>query len=272
MNSLLLTDGYKTDHRRQYPQNTTKVVSNWTPRGSRKEGINKVVNFGLQAFIKKYMIEDFRDNFFNRSKESVLKEYTDMMNSYLGPNQVGEKHIADLHDLGYLPIAIYSVPEGHQVPLRVPMFSLFNTKDEFFWLTNYFETIISTSVWLPMTSASIAKQYREQMDSWAKKTSSVPEFVDWQGHDFSMRGMAGLEAAQMSGAAHLLSFYGTDTIPAISYLQKYYNATGLIGGTVSSTEHSVASMNTIYNEIIEEYKVEVTYDDNNNIIKEIEIK
>src|SRR5690606_3285764 len=70
-------------------------------------------------------------------------------------------------------------------------------------------------------------------------------FVDWQGHDFSMRGMAGLEAAELSGAGHLLSFTGTDTIPAIDFMEKYYNANSdneLIGGSVAATEHSVMSM------------------------------
>ena len=59
MNPLLLTDGYKVDHRRQYPTNTTLVYSNWTPRKSRIEGIEEVVFFGLQYCIKKYILHDF---------------------------------------------------------------------------------------------------------------------------------------------------------------------------------------------------------------------
>lgn len=30
--TILLTDGYKLDHRRQYPEGTQYVYSNWTPR------------------------------------------------------------------------------------------------------------------------------------------------------------------------------------------------------------------------------------------------
>lgn len=33
--AILLTDGYKLDHRRQYPENTEYVYSNWTPRGTK---------------------------------------------------------------------------------------------------------------------------------------------------------------------------------------------------------------------------------------------
>lgn len=247
MNPLLYTDGYKVDHRRQYPNQTTLVYSNWTPRKSRIEGIDKVVFFGLQYFIKKYIIEEFQTNFFNKSKKEVCKQYSRRINNYLGENSVGIKHIEDLHDLGYIPMVIKALPEGVEVPIRVPMFTMYNTLPDFFWLTNYFETLLSTTVWLPCNSATIAKKYRKILDKYAQETSSISEFVDWQGHDFSMRGMAGLEAAIISSAGHLLSFTGTDTIPTIDFFETYYNADSdleLIGGSVAATEHSVMCMGT----------------------------
>lgn len=247
MNPLLYTDGYKVDHRRQYPDNTTLVYSNWTPRKSRIEGINEVVFFGLQYFIKKYIIEEFKTNFFQQPKEAISRKYARRINNYLGENQVGVAHIEALHDLGYLPMVIKALPEGVSVPIRVPMFTMYNTLPEFFWLTNYFETLLSTTIWMPCNSATIAKQYRTILDKYATETSSIPEFVDWQGHDFSMRGMAGLEAAVMSASGHLLSFTGTDTIPAVDFLEEYYNANSdkeLIGGSVAATEHSVMCMGT----------------------------
>lgn len=252
MNPLLLTDGYKVDHRRQYPEGTTLVYSNWTPRKSRIEEIDEVVFFGLQYFIKKYILEDFETYFFKQPKEKVINEYKRRINNYLGENQVGTKHIEDLYDLGYIPMVIKALPEGESVPLRIPMFTMYNTLPEFFWLTNYFETLVSAVVWMPCTSATIAKQYRTLLDKFARETSSIPEFVDWQGHDFSMRGMAGIEASLISASGHLLSFWGTDTIPAINFLEDYYNANSdleLIGGSVSATEHSVMCMGTIDDEL-----------------------
>ncbi|MFK7799963.1 MAG: nicotinate phosphoribosyltransferase [Aureispira sp.] len=260
MNPLLYTDGYKVDHRRQYPDNTTLVYSNWTPRKSRLEGIDKVVFFGLQFFIKKYILEDFQNNFFNQPKDQIVARYARRINNYLGPNKVGTEHIAALHDLGYLPMVIKALPEGASVPIRVPMFTMYNTLPEFFWLTNYFETLISATVWMPCTSATLAKKYRTILDHYAQKTSSIPEFVDWQGHDFSMRGMAGLEAGTMSSAGHLLSFTGTDTIPTIDFLEEYYNANSdeeLVGGSVAATEHSVMCMGT-NSEELETFKRLVT--------------
>jgi len=247
MNPLLYTDGYKVDHRRQYPDKTTLVYSNWTPRMTRIKGVDQVVLFGLQYFIKKYMIADFNANFFKQPKAEVCKKYQRRINNYLGENSVGIQHIEDLHDLGYLPMVIKALPEGVSVPIKVPMLTMYNTKAEFFWLTNYFETILSTTLWLPCNSATIAKQYRKILDKYANETSSVLEFVDWQGHDFSMRGMGGLEAATVSSAGHLLSFTGTDTIPTIDFLEDYYNAnsdTELVGGSVAATEHSVMCMGT----------------------------
>jgi len=246
-NPLLLTDGYKVDHRRQYPNGTTLVYSNWTPRKSRINGIDEVVFFGLQYFLKKYIIQEFNDNFFSQPKAEILQKYQRRINNYLGNNAVGIDHIEALHDLGYIPMIFKALPEGVSVPIRVPMFTMYNTKPEFFWLTNYFETILSTTIWMPCNSATIAKEYRKILDTYANETSSIPEFVDWQGHDFSMRGMAGLEAALVSASGHLLSFTGTDTIPAIDFLEQYYNAnsdTELVGGSVAATEHSVMSMGT----------------------------
>lgn len=247
MNPLHYTDGYKLDHKRQYPENTSLVYSNWTPRKSRLKDVDKVVFFGLQYFLKKYIIEDFQKHFFDKDKKEICSKYTRRINQYLGENSVGIKHIEDLHDLGYIPMVIKALPEGSQVPIRVPMFTMYNTLPEFFWLTNYFETLLSTTIWLPCNSATIALQYRLFLEQYAKETSSVPEFVDWQGHDFSMRGMAGLEAATLSSAGHLLSFKGSDTIPSIDLLEDYYNADSeheIIGGTVPATEHSVMCMGT----------------------------
>ncbi len=247
MNALFLTDGYKLDHRRQYPTGTSLVYSNWTPRKSRMEGLDEVVFFGLQYFLKKYLIEDFNQHFFSQPKEQVVAKYARRINNYLGEHSISFDHIEALHDLGYLPIVFKALPEGASVSLRVPMFTMYNTLPEFFWLTNYFETLLSTVIWLPCTAATIAKKYREILSEYAEKTSTAPEFIQWQGHDFSMRGMAGLEAGIIASAGHLLSFTGTDTLPAIDFLEEYYNANSdleLIAGSVAATEHSVMCMGT----------------------------
>lgn len=252
MNTLHLTDGYKVDHRRQYPEGTELVYSNWTPRKSRIEDTEEVVFFGLQYFIKQYLMKEFDEGFFKRPKAEVLVTYRRRIDNYLGKGAVSMEHIEALHDLGYLPLEIRALPEGMLVPVRTPMFTICNTKLEFFWLTNFLETLLSCILWLPCTSATTAFLYRRLLNDYAARTGGDLQFVPWQGHDFSFRGMAGLEAAVLSGAGHLLSFTGTDTIPAIDFLEEYYNADSdkeLIGGSVPATEHSVMCMGTQDGEI-----------------------
>lgn len=65
--AILLTDGYKLDHRRQYPENTEYVYSNWTPRSCHyyPEATEGAVVFGIQYFIKEYLMKQFQQDFFN---------------------------------------------------------------------------------------------------------------------------------------------------------------------------------------------------------------
>ena len=242
-------DFYKADHKSQYPKGTTKVFSNFTPRSSRLEGVDKVVFFGLQYYIKEYLVNRWNDTFFKLPKSEVVLAYNRRMkNAFLN---VSCEHIEALHDLGYLPIEIRALPEGVSVPLRVPMFTITNTHPEFFWLTNYLETQLSAALWQACTSATIAKEYKTLFLNAMKQSGGPEDFVTFMGHDFSYRGMSSGESAEVSGAAHLLSFQGTDTIPAIDFLEKYYNADSdkeLIGCSVPATEHSVMCMGSQENE------------------------
>ena len=243
--SILLTDGYKLDHRRQYPEGTEFVYSNWTPRSCQyfPEASEGTVVFGIEYFIKKYLLEEFNKNFFNRPKEEVIEEFSRRINTFLGPNQVGVNHISALHDLGYLPIEIKALPEGTLCPIGVPTLTIVNTLPEFFWITNYLETLMSACLWLPMTSATSARLYKKRLMEHALKTGFHDQpGLDFLCHDFSMRGMAGIEAAVMSGLGHLTSFTGSETIPALEAAEEYYNADAdseLLAGTVPATEHSV---------------------------------
>ncbi|TPG68585.1 nicotinate phosphoribosyltransferase [Brevibacillus laterosporus] len=259
--ATLLCDFYKVSHKDQYPKGTEELVSTWTPRTSRIKGINRVVAFGFQAFIKEFLINYFNKNFFSRPKQEVLNEYKRVIKYTLGVEAPDASHIEQLHELGYLPIHIKAVKEGTLVPIKVPMLTIENTKPEFFWLTNYLETLMSAQLWMPTTSATLAFEYRHILESYAKKTNGDTSGVPFQGHDFSMRGMSSLEAAKASGAGHLLSFTGTDTIPAIMYLEEYYNADiekELVGTSIPATEHSVMCANgTNEYEVIKRFITEI---------------
>ena len=240
---VLLLDGYKLGHPRQYPEGTEMIYSNLTPRGTRREGYSDgVILFGPQYFIKRYLLDAFQRDFFDRAVDDVVKEYRRRCDAYLGPGAVETDRIAALHDLGYLPLEIRCLPEGTLVPYGVPALTINNTLPEFFWLTNMLETLMSAVLWKPCTTATTARQFWLRFQEYAKKTGADPEFVPFQGHDFSMRGMSGPEDAALSGAAHLLYFVGTDTVPALDLLEQYYEIDAtreLLGVSVPATEHSV---------------------------------
>jgi nicotinamide phosphoribosyltransferase len=249
MNSLFLTDGYKTGHHQQYPQGTNKVYSNWTPRGNRyaPRGCDKVVSFG-QQMVMRWLDDHFKENFFSQPKDLVCNEIKTELSMYLNTDY-DVSHFEALHDLGYLPVEVKSITEGMEVPLRVPVLTIQNTGD-FGWVTNFLETILSNMLWQPMTSATIALLYKRILVGGAKETDkdNIP-FVDFQGHDFSMRGMGGFMSTILSGMGHITSFSGSDSLPVIGASRQYYNEDGFVVGSVNATEHSVMCAGTKDDEI-----------------------
>lgn len=248
INPLHATDFYKTGHVRQYPDGTELVYSNLTARSDKLAKMlpdfdHKVVFYGLQGVCQWLLIDMWNREFFSKPKEQVAERYARRLKNALNLETVDVSHVEKLHDLGYLPVVIKAVPEGSRVDIRVPVFTIQNTHPDFAWLTNYLETQLSAESWKCVTTATTAYEYRRLLTDYAKRTGSPLDFVDWQGHDFSMRGQSGIHDATQCGGGHLLSFKGTDTVSAIDYLEDFYRgAETFIGGSVPATEHSVMCM------------------------------
>ena len=242
---LFETDAYKLGHRNMSMAagKTTRILANFTNRGSRIPGIDKVVHFGLQAFLQSYCVDAFAP-FFDADEDAAVAEYQETLDSILGPNTIGTDHIRALHRKGHLPLSFSTLPEGTRVPVRIPTILIENTDPDFFWLVNYVETVLSASIWQPATSATQADACRGVLDAAAETTGSAPASVNWQLHDFSFRGMAGTEAAAASGAAHLLSFMGSDSLASIDWVRRYYPSAagtpnGQVLGSIPATEHAI---------------------------------
>lgn len=245
-NPMLLIDFYKAVHAEMLPQNITKSVSYFTPRMSRVKRWDKVVMFGLQGFIKEYLIDYFNDNFFNVPLETVMGEYTRIMDNTLGKNAYNPKKIENLHNLGYLPIEIVALPEGTLVPMHVPMFGITNTHKDFAWLPQSLESLISAEMWHPMLAANVGYTYRQIVNKYYDETcdDNIPRAKALGAFDF--RGEECLQSATKAGAGWLLSFLNTATVPAIPYLENYYNCDCTkepVGFGSPSTEHSVMCSN-----------------------------
>lgn len=245
-NPLLLIDFYKACHAEQYPQSLTRMVSYYTPRMSRLSDIDEVTLFGLQGFIKEYLVEGFNDNFFNRPEEEVMDEYERIMFYTLGRNACDVEKIRKLHRLGYLPIAIAAVPEGKRTKVGVPQIEIWNTHPDFVWVVNTIETMLSCSMWHTQVAAEVGRRYRKIVDKWVERTCDSTVNPRKMIGDFSMRGQHSVESATKASAAWLLSFDNTATVPAIMWLEDNYNCDctkEVVGFGAISTEHSVMCSN-----------------------------
>lgn len=242
INSHLTIDGYKICHRQSYPPGTELIFSNLTPRKTyRKEKPEGVVFFGLQYYIKRFLIDEWNNSFFSQPIEKVVDSYLRRLNNYLGPNKIGAQHLIDLHALGYLPLEIRALKEGSVVPYKVAPMVCWNTHKDFFWLTNYLETIWSVTIWPLSTTATTAKLFRDLAEKYAVLTTGKTDFVKFMNHNFSYRGCMGHEAATMIDAGWLTASVGSDTVPGIDFVEQYYNANSdkeLVSCSVVALEHS----------------------------------
>lgn len=258
----LNADAYKASHIYQYPSATQYLMLNLTPRGDKWFNTpletDGVVAFGIQRFVKDYLVDHWNATFFERDKKEAVDEILEVMNGVLGADAIGREHWEELHDLGYLPVAVYSVEEGTIVPMRVPMIVFKNTVEGFHWVAGYLEDAFSAEIWKACTIATIALHYKRICKSWADKTCDNDFHLPWQCHDFAMRGMSGLTDDAFNAVGHLTSFKGTDSFPAVYTAKRAYGqfmTVSDIGNSVPATEHSVMCANIAWeggNELIEE--------------------
>lgn len=251
INIATACDFYKVSHKPQYPLGASLIYSNFTPRSAslfKQAGFdNKILWVGMQRFLIQYLIEEWNE-FFTTERSIAVKKYKRRLVSALGPDYVTTDHIAQLHDLGFLPVEIKSIPEGSIVDIGVPVFTIHNTLPSFFWVVNYLETLLSTELWKCTTVATIALQYKKLFDVYALKTTGSTAGTEIQGHDFSFRGMSGVHDAANSSIGHIVPFVGSDTIPAIDTVEYYYGDDAentLIACSVNATEHSTACSNIL---------------------------
>ena len=250
MNPFLLTDFYKLTHILQYRPELRELTSYLTPRGSRLKGVDKVVFFGLSAYVHSYVVENFNDNFFNRPWWDSCNEVKEVLKEGLGYSDGMIFKTLDnlhaLHELGYLPVEINAVPEGTLVPMGVPCLEIKSTNPQFFWVGQALEASLSAAIWHPMVSATIAREYRKIARGafFATVENGIDERTAMC--DFSMRGQESNESAVNASVAWLTSMWNSSTVAARKHIKDVYTklstrdkmSNSIIRG-LTSTEHSV---------------------------------
>jgi nicotinamide phosphoribosyltransferase len=224
-NIILNTDSYKVSMFKQYPVGTTGVYSYIESRGGRYD---RTVFFGLQAFIKEYLLEPISQGDIDIADE-ILTAHGEPF------NRAGWQYILDKHN-GFLPVVIRAVPEGTVVPVKNVLATIENTDPECFWLTTWLETALLRAVWYGTTVATQSWKIKQVILDALEKTGD-PTLIDFKLHDFGARGVSSMESSGIGGAAHLVNFMGTDTITGILYAREYYNA-GIAGFSIPAAEHS----------------------------------
>lgn len=244
MNAIILCDTYKTVHNRMYPQNVKKLYSYWVPRKSMFKTHNKMVFFGMQAFLQEFLCDYFNRNFFDVEINKILDEYEKYMNVQLGKGVYSLEPVIRLHRLGYLPLHIRAIAEGTEVNMGIPCIEITNTNDDFAWVVQWIECILQNELWKTCNHATIAKMYLNLAKKYYDETCDANADPKFAMSDFGMRGMSCIEESIRCSAAWLTCFNKTSTIPALPYIDKYYNADvehTKIGIGAVSTEHSVIS-------------------------------
>lgn len=224
-NILLNTDSYKASHWLQYPPGTEYVYSYIESRGGQYD---RTVFFGLQAFIKEYLMESIclKD----------IEEAAEFWAAHGEPfNYHGWVHILRNHG-GYLPLRIEALPEGMLVPVGTPLVTVVNTDPACYWLTSYIETALLRAIWYPTTVATQSFYLKQMIKSFLEDTGDVAG-LPFKLHDFGARGVSSQESAMLGGMAHLVNFQGSDTVAGVLGAKRWYKEP-MAAFSIPAAEHS----------------------------------
>lgn len=228
-NLVLNSDSYKYSQFSQYPPKTTVVYSYIESRGGVYDA---TVFFGLQAFIKEYLVGEVVTMEMIDEAEAIITAHGEPF------NREGWEYIVNQYD-GKLPVTIKAVPEGTVVGTRNVLATIVNMDPKCYWLTSFLETALLRAIWYPTTVATNSYQSKKLILEYLEKTGD-PSTIDFKLHDFGARGVSSLESAGIGGAAHLVNFMGTDTVEALLFARRYYNA-DMAGFSVPAMEHSTVT-------------------------------
>lgn len=224
-NIILNTDSYKASHFLQYPLGAKYVSSYIEARGG---AMGKVLFFGLQAFIKAYLLTPFTQNDIDEAQAIITAHGLPFYRE-------GWEYILDRYN-GFLPLEILALEEGKVVPLQTPLIQVVNSDPQCYWLVSYIETALLRAIWYPSTVATLSYTIKQTIQRYLNETSENTH-ADFKLHDFGSRGVSSQESAMLGGMAHLINFQGSDTLLAIVGAKRYYNA-NMAGFSIPASEHS----------------------------------
>lgn len=227
-NIILSGDSYKYSQFSQYPEGTEYVFSYIESRGG---DWDSTVYFGLQAFLREYLSRPVTMADIDEA-ENIITQHG------LPFYREGWEYIVNYHN-GRLPVIIHSADEGLVIPVKNVLLTIMNTDPKCYWLTSFLETALLRAIWYPTTVATNSYESKKIILDYLEKTGD-PSLIDFKLHDFGARGVSSWESSGLGGAAHLINFFGTDTITALVAVNKYYDL-GMAGFSIPAMEHSTVT-------------------------------
>ncbi len=233
-NPITDTDSYKASHWLQYPPDVSSMYSYFESRGGRHES---TVFFGLQYYLQQYLSQPI-------TKEHIAEAEVFFAAHGEPFNRAGWDRLVEKY-AGHFPVRIRAVPEGTVVPVSNVLFDIaLTTPDpEVFWVVSWLETLL-VRVWYPTTVATISHFCKRAILAALEKSSEDPlGEIGFKLHDFGARGVSSMESARLGGAAHLVSFFGSDTVEGIRCANHHYGVSGgMAGFSIPAAEHSTITM------------------------------
>jgi nicotinamide phosphoribosyltransferase len=228
-NAILNTDSYKCSQWVQYPDGTEYVYSYIESRGG---AWDQTVYFGLQSFLREYMIKPIT--------QADIDEAELFITAHGEPfNRAGWQYILDTYN-GYLPLEIRAVDEGTVLPVSNVLVTVVNTDPKCFWLTSYIETALLRAIWYGTTVATNSFESKKLIRDAMIETGADLSGLPFKLHDFGARGVSSEESAALGDVAHLVNFMGTDTISGLLAAKRYYDA-DMAGFSIPAMEHSTVT-------------------------------
>ena len=131
---------------------------------------------------------------------------------------------------------IRAVPEGTAVPAHNVLMTIENTDPACYWLPNYLETLL-VQVWYGSTVATQSREMKKLVLKYLRADGrSEPDRFQAARFWLSRRQQRG-DRPGVGGAAHLVSFRGTDTFEGIMVARDYYGEP-MAGFSIPAAEHS----------------------------------
>lgn len=225
------TDSYKFSHWNQYPPGTSRMMSYFEARGGE---FAECTLFGLQYLLHRYLARTI-----TRQDVAEQKAFAEAHGEPF--NEAGWLHIVNRYG-GRLPVRIRSIPEGTVVPVSNALLTIESVDDpQCAWIVSWLETML-VRLWYPSTIATTSRESKKVLREFLELTADDPAAeLGFKLHDFGARGVSCLEQSRLGGAAHLLNFFGSDTVEGIRLANHFYGA-DMAGFSIPATEHSTMTM------------------------------